>query len=1166
MSIRLKLTIIFLAIALIPLLFVSALTFNNYRNSLERLRLSELDNIATFTAGRIETYFAGLKNDIEIVQATYAVKKNLPILTRFVRNPANPECLAARKMLHEAFQKMPAILGLSDIMLLNPEGKIVYVTNADHYERDFLNSLPDPRQKAFTEGKDKVYFSDTFLNRGTGNRPGMLVTAPAFALNGAFAGVIALEVDAEPIYKLIQNVTGLGETGETLVGKRIGNEVLFLSALRHDREAALKKRTKIGEEIAIGIQNAVLGKIGTGQFIDYRGKKVIGAWRYIPSLDWGIVTKIDEAEAFADVKNLTKMIFLILCIISFLSGLTAFSLAQSIAVPIKRLSKGAEIVGSGNLDYQIGSDLKDELGQLSRTFDKMTQDIKKITASRDDLNREIAERKRAEDELKKAKDGLELRVQERTTELQLANKELDEEIAVRGRTEGRLSRLSRLYAVLSKVNEAIVRIHEPKRLYEQVCRIAVEDGFFKMAWIGLTDPATKRVKPITSFGDTGGYLEGIKIYAADVLEGRGPTGTAAFQGTYSISSSIEHDQRMLPWRDKALHHGFLSSAAFPLRRGSAVIGAFTIYSDRSQFFTDEEIKLMSSLAEDISFAIETMANDKKRLQAEEALRQANAYNRSLIEASLDPLVTINPDGRITDVNIATEHVTGLSRKELIGTDFSDYFTEPDKARAGYQKVFSEGLVKDYSLEIRHRDGHSTPVLYNASVYHNESGKAIGVFAAARDITERRESEGRTAVTSRLLKLYTLKFSLKEYMDAAVKLIRDWSGCYHAGIRIPDPDGNIPFEACAGYNSLFLNTEATLSLEKDHCLCTRVVAGKPALQELSSTTPNGSCYFNNTKEFMEGLTKEERTQYRGVCMQNGYKSLALIPIRHRDEIVAIHLADKREGTFSINKIEFIERLAVLIGEAMFRFGIEEELQNLNRELEQRVIERTVQLETSNKELEAFSYSVSHDLRAPLRSIDGFSLALLEDYADKLGDAGKEYLQRVRAAAIKMGQLIDTLLNLSRLTRGALKVATVDLSALARNVAEELRGSEPERRVEFVIADRMTAEGDPVMLQVVIQNLLANAWKFTRKRDAALIEFGLKHIDGRPAYFVRDNGTGFDMAYADKLFSAFQRLHTATEFPGLGIGLATVQRIINRHGGRVWAEAEVDKGATMYFTLS
>lgn len=223
-----------------------------------------------------------------------------------------------------------------------------------------------------------------------------------------------------------------------------------------------------------------------------------------------------------------------------------------------------------------------------------------------------------------------------------------------------------------------------------------------------------------------------------------------------------------------------------------------------------------------------------------------------------------------------------------------------------------------------------------------------------------------------------------------------------------------------------------------------------------------------------------------------------------------------------------------------------------------------LEGTNRELEAFSYSVSHDLRAPLRTIDGFSRILLEDYAEDLEEEARDYLGRVRASSVHMGHLIDDLLNLSRVTRSPLRREQVDMSVLADGIAKDLRAAQPDREVEFSIEDGVAAWGDTRLLLVALENLLGNAWKFTGKTPGARIEFGVEKRPGG-AYYVRDNGAGFDANYAGKLFGAFQRLHGAGEFEGTGIGLATVQRIIHRHGGRVWAEGEVGRGATFYFTL-
>jgi signal transduction histidine kinase len=290
---------------------------------------------------------------------------------------------------------------------------------------------------------------------------------------------------------------------------------------------------------------------------------------------------------------------------------------------------------------------------------------------------------------------------------------------------------------------------------------------------------------------------------------------------------------------------------------------------------------------------------------------------------------------------------------------------------------------------------------------------------------------------------------------------------------------------------------------------------------------------------------ELAQIARVVSRDKNYSVRASPIRNRDELA--QLIETFNGMLS----QIQERDAAL--------------QQAHDQLEARVAERTRELAATNKELEAFAYSVSHDLRAPLRAIDGFSQALIEDYSDRLDATARTHLDRARHAAQRMSRLIDDMLNLSRVTRSPIHREPLDLSGMAHSVIEELHQAEPERKVEFTIKDGLTATGDSALLRAALENLLRNSWKYTSGHASAKIEFGQIRENGKSPFFVRDDGAGFDPRFADRLFGAFQRLHTEAEFAGTGIGLATVQRIIHRHGGEIWAEGEVEKGATFYFTL-
>jgi PAS domain S-box-containing protein len=505
---------------------------------------------------------------------------------------------------------------------------------------------------------------------------------------------------------------------------------------------------------------------------------------------------------------------------------------------------------------------------------------------------------------------------------------------------------------------------------------------------------------------------------------------------------------------------------------------------------------------------------------ESLLLESQARLAGIVDSAIDAIITVAGDQRILLFNRAAEKMLQCPASDAIGQSLERFLPQRFRTihashiqsfgKTGVTTRAMDGARAVYGLRA---NGEEFPV--EASISQTEAGGQKLYTVIMRDLTERVRAEEKLRKSQE-----QLAGVIESAMDAIITV---------------DSDHRIVLFNAAAEKMFQCTADNAIGLTLDRFMPDRFRTGHHEhIKKFDQT--------NVTKRSMGALG-------------------AIFGLRADGEEFPIEA--------SISQLESSEGqklFTVILRDITERRQAEEQVRQLNEELEERVAERTAQLQAVNKELEAFSYSVSHDLRAPLRGIDGFSQALLEDYADQLDEVGKGYLREVRGASQEMAQLIDDVLQLARVTRIEMHHEVVNLTQLALDIVAALRRREPKRKVDVQVEDNLATKGDRRLLEILLSNLIGNAWKFTSKREDAEIAFGRENKEGRSVFFIRDNGAGFDMTYADKLFRAFQRLHTIAEFEGTGIGLATVQRIVLRHGGSVSAVGAVNEGATVFFALA
>ncbi|NQU67819.1 MAG: PAS domain S-box protein [Candidatus Marinimicrobia bacterium] len=551
-------------------------------------------------------------------------------------------------------------------------------------------------------------------------------------------------------------------------------------------------------------------------------------------------------------------------------------------------------------------------------------------------------------------------------------------------------------------------------------------------------------------------------------------------------------------------------------------------------------------------------------QAEEALKKEHDLAQKYLDIADVMLTALNAKGEIVMINNKGCSILEYKNApELIGKNWFKTCL-PKLIRDEITDVFNSlmagkvGMVEYYENLVLTSTGTERIIAFHNTILHNAESQIIGILFSGEDITERKHAE------NTIQHQYEVMQGINIILEAALKSdTEEILGMICLDVAEKLTDSKFGFIGEIGEDGL-LHDIALSDPGWELCKISdptgpRRPPGNFRIHGIyGRVLTDGKSLFTNdpdshTDSIGLPLGHPPLTAFLGVPLIRDHKTIGMIALGNR------------EGGYSQEQIDALEPLTPVIVESFLRQRAESELRNHREHLEELVADRTHELRVINNELEAFSYSVSHDLRAPLRGIDGFSNILMEEYWDKFDDEGKDYLERISKSTEFMGELIDDLLSLARVTRTEMKFSQTDLSKLSNKIIEEFRILEPARKMEVVITPEMVVHADSNLMEIALRNLIGNAWKFTKNRTHPKIEIGVKEKGQKKVFYIKDNGVGFDMKYVEKLFTPFQRLHSSGEFEGTGVGLANVKRVVDRHGGNIWAESKVDKGATFYFSF-
>ncbi|MFZ2430442.1 MAG: PAS domain S-box protein [Lutibacter sp.] len=684
--------------------------------------------------------------------------------------------------------------------------------------------------------------------------------------------------------------------------------------------------------------------------------------------------------------------------------------------------------------------------------------------------------------------------------------------------EKELLQLNRLYATLSQINHAIVRIQKKEPLLQEICDIAINYGEFRMAWIGLIDESRQFIRSAASSGEEQGYLSSIHIPLTDSVLGSGPTGEAVNEGHCVFCQDIATDPSMKPWREEALQRGFRASAAIPIRQNNKVIGAFMVYSAEKMVFDFKEKQLLEEIGTEISFALDMIEREKQRKLASEALKISENRFRELLENVHLISILLDNQGNLTFCNPYLLELTGYTAKEIIGTNWIEFMIpsfQKEKIKEIFKGHEKSEIVSHAENAILTKTGTLRTIRWSNTVLRDAAGKVAGTASIGEDITESRQAEQALKESEERLRLSTelAKVAVWEHNIANKNMSRSKNHDQLYGLEWQEK-----WDLDAFLNATY-----------------------PDDREISTSTMQQSVAPGGSDNYTFDIR-----------------------VVHPDK--SIHWLNVTGQVVERDKVGQGVVIRGTLIEVTDRKNVESEIKKLNEELELRVKQRTKELQSAILELETFTYSVSHDLKAPLRGIDGYGKLLLDLYGAELNEEAKHFINTIRSSTQQMHQLIDDLLEYSRLERGQLthenipiKTFVADLVSLYRTVLEHNNFT-----VNLKVPD-IEIRTDSKALRIAVRNLLENAIKFTKKQPNPSIEIGLNEGESFWLLYVKDNGIGFNMKYHDRIFEIFQRLHRAEDYKGTGIGLAMVHKAMQRINGNVWGESIPDQGSTFNLEL-